>query len=220
VRTGANRNRLRDAARVVSTVDASSSNGRVTSEAWSRSWTHLSIDRRSSRYCRVTFDHPPINAITAETVSELAELVDLIEHDGDLGVVVFDSANPAFYLAHHDVEHDPDKTPWPDLLVRLSRAPVVSIASIRGRAHGAGSEFVLACDMRFASRENTMLLLVDDLDGPRAEQFGYVNRTIPDERLDAEVDALASRLARLDPAAIARVKSYLNEVSLPADTNR
>ena len=116
----------------------------------------------------MTFDHPPINTITATTVAELAELVGLIEQDPDLNVVVFDSANPDFYLAHYDTEHDPGRTvalgvgptgmhAWLDLLVRLSRAPVVSIASIRGRARGAGSEFVLACDLRFASRENSLL---------------------------------------------------------------
>ena len=179
----------------------------------------------------MTFDHPPINTITATTVVELAELVGLIEEDPDLNVVVFDSANPDFYLAHYDVEHDPGRTAalgvgptgmhaWLDLLVRLSRAPVVSIASIRGRARGAGSEFVLACDLRFASRENALLgqfevgagvvpgggpmarlsrlvgrgraleilLVADDLDGPRAEQYGYVNRVIVDDRLDDEVD--------------------------------
>ena len=93
------------------------------------------VDRRSPSYCRVTFDHPPINTITATTVAELAELVELIEQDPDLNVVVFDSANPDFYLAHYDTEHDPARTAalgagptgmhaWLDLLVRLSRAPV------------------------------------------------------------------------------------------------
>jgi enoyl-CoA hydratase/carnithine racemase len=131
-------------------------------------WTHLSLDRRSPSYWRVTFDHPPINTITATTVTELSELVDLIERDTQLNVVVFDSVNPDFFLAHYDTENDPQRTlglpagptgmhPWLDLLVRLSRAAVVSIASIRGRARGAGSEFVLACDLRFASRENTLL---------------------------------------------------------------
>ena len=186
----------------------------------------MRVDRRSRGYCRVTFEHPPINTITATTVAELAELVGLIEQDPDLNVVVFDSANPDFYLAHYDTEHDPGRTAalphgptgmhaWLDLLVRLSRAPVVSIASIRGRARGAGSEFVLACDLRFASRENTLLgqfevgtglvpgggpmarlsrlvgrgraleilLVADDFDGPRAEQYGYVNRA--DRRRDA-----------------------------------
>jgi enoyl-CoA hydratase/carnithine racemase len=208
-----------------------SNNGRGSGE-WSR-WTNLSVDRISSGYCRITFDHPPVNTITARTVAELAELVGLIEQDHDLNVVVFDSANPDFYLADFDTEHA-----WLDLLVRLSRAPVVSIASIRGRASGAGSEFILACDMRFASRENTLLgqfevgmarlarlvgrgraleilLVADDLDGPRAAQYGYVNRVIADERLDEEVDRIASRLARFDHEAIARTKAYVDQVTVP-----
>jgi enoyl-CoA hydratase/carnithine racemase len=209
----------------------------------------------------VTFKHPPINTITATTVLELAELVGLIEEDSDLNVVVFDSANPDFYLAHYDMEHDPGRTlalpvgptgldAWLDLLVRLSRAPVVSIASIRGRARGAGSEFVLACDLRFASRENTLLgqfevglglipgggpmarlsrlvgrgrtleilLVADDLDGPRAERYGYVNRVIPDLELDAEIEEIASRLACFDRDAIARIKSYVDQATLPANS--
>jgi enoyl-CoA hydratase/carnithine racemase len=234
----------------MSATDAGASNNSRGSDAWWQSWTHVSVDRRSPGYCRVTFDHPPINAITPATVAELAELVDLIEQDHDLNVVVFDSANPDFYLAHYDIEHDPARTAaldvgptgmhaWLDLLVRLSRAPVVSIASIRGRARGAGSEFVLACDLRFASRENTVLgrfevgtgtgggpmarlsrlvgrgraleilLVADDLDGPRAELYGYVNRVIADDRLDDEVDAIAERLGRFDHDAIARTKSHV-----------
>jgi enoyl-CoA hydratase/carnithine racemase len=197
------------------------SNGRA-SETWFRSWSHLRVDRRSAGYCRVTFDHPPINTITATTVAELAEVVGLIEEDTDLNVVVFDSANPDFYLAHYDLERDsggtaalgvgpPGMHAWVDLLARLSRAPVVSIASIRGRARGAGSDFVLACDLRFASRENTLLeirLVADDLDGPRAEKHGYVSRAIADDRLDDEVDEMASRLARFDHDAIARTKYH------------
>ena len=237
-----------------------SPNGRV-SETWSQPWTHLSVDRRSPSYCRVTFEHPPINTITATTVVELAELVGLIEEDLDLNVVVFDSANPDFYLAHYDTEHDPARTAalgvgptgmhaWLDLLVRLSRAPVVTIASVRGRARGAGSEFILACDMRFASRENTLvgqpevglsvvpgggpmarlsrlvgrgraleiLLVADDLDGPRAEQYGYVNRVIADHQLDDEVDAIAGRLAQFDHEAIGRTKSYVDRATLPPDS--
>jgi enoyl-CoA hydratase/carnithine racemase len=122
---------------------------------------HLAVERVTPQYWRVTFDHPPINTITAETVAELSDLVDAIEQDDDLTVVVFTSRNPEFYLAHYDTEGDPAKTvsmpagptgmhPWLDLTTRLSRAPVVSIASIRGRARGAGSEFVLATDIRLA----------------------------------------------------------------------
>jgi enoyl-CoA hydratase/carnithine racemase len=236
-----------------------SDNGRG-SDAWSSSWTHFGLDRPSASYCRVTFDHPPVNAVTATTVLELAELVGLIEQDADLNVVVFDSANPDFYLAHYDPEHNPDPTAalprgptgpdaWLDLLVRLSHVPVVSIASIRGRTGSAGSEFVLACDLRFASRENTLLghlrvgagatpdggamlrlcrlvgrgraleilLVADDLDGPRAEQCGYVNRVIADEHLDDDVDQIAARLASFDHEAIARTKCYVDRMTLPRE---
>ena len=245
----------------MSTIPTSPSNNSHGSEAWSESWTHMRVDRPSRGYCRVTFDHPPINTITATTVAELAELVGLIEQDPDLNVVVFDSANPDFYLAHYDVEHDPARTAalgvgptgmhaWLDLLVRLSRAPAVSIAAIRGRARGGGSEFVLACDLRMASRENTLLgqfevgtgvvpgggpmarlsrlvgrgraleilLVADDLDGPRAELYGYVNRLVPDGELNAEIEAIASRLARFDHDALARTKRYVDRVTLPANS--
>jgi enoyl-CoA hydratase/carnithine racemase len=119
-------------------------NGRG-SPAWAGSWTHLRVDRRSPGDCRVTFDHPPVNAVTAVTVAELTEVVELIESDDDLRVVVFDSANRDVYLG----DCDPAVMPaWRDLLERLSRTPAVRIASIRGRSGDAGSEFALACDLR------------------------------------------------------------------------
>lgn len=228
--------------------------------SWTWSWSHLAIDRPARRYCRVTFAHPPINTITATTVAELTELVTLIEQDPDLNVVVFDSANPDFFLAHYDLEGDPAKTAalpagptgmpaWLDVLVRISRLPVVSIAAIRGRARGAGSEFALACDLRFASRQNALLgqfevgtglvpgggpmarlsrlagrgraleilLVGEDLDGPRAAEYGYVNRAIDDDALDAEVDEMARRLARFDHEAIARTKAHVDRATLPPD---
>src|SRR5882762_7351538 len=70
-----------------------------------RSWTHFRVDRPNPRYCHVTFDHPPINTITATTVAELSDLAGLIEQDPDLNVVVFDSANRDFYLAHYDLDY-------------------------------------------------------------------------------------------------------------------
>jgi hypothetical protein len=57
----------------------------------------------------------------------------------------------------------------------------------------------------------------DDLDGPRAELYGYVNRALPDGRLDAEVDAIAERLARFDAEALARTKAHVDRATLPAD---
>jgi enoyl-CoA hydratase/carnithine racemase len=61
-----------------------------------------------------------------------------------------------------------------------------------------------------------ILLIGDELDGPRAELYGYINRTIPDGRLHAEVDAIAGRLARSDVGALARTKSRVHQVTLGA----
>lgn len=170
-----------------------SSNGRGTHDWWS--FTHMRLERRSRAYCRVTFDHPPTNAITATTVAELTELVGLIEQDPDLNVTVFGSADPSFYLTGDD--GPPTTQGWPELLVRLSRAPVISVAAVRGCARGAGMDFVLACDLRFASRE---------LGGACAEDHAHVDRIVADDELDLEVDAIASRLARLGHDAIADAK--------------
>jgi enoyl-CoA hydratase/carnithine racemase len=123
----------------------------------------LSIDRQDERLWRVTFENQPINLVNPRMVGELRALVDAMESEPALKVVVFRSADPDFFLAHWDLLAErmtigPDGMhPWPDVLVRLSRVPVVTIAEIRGRARGAGSEFVLACDMRFASAERAIL---------------------------------------------------------------
>jgi len=126
------------------------------------------LTRRSPHYWRVTLDHPPLNIFGPETIPQLDELIGALETDKNVKVVVFDSAVEGFFLTHYDFLARPEDTtdippgpsglgPLPDMLVRLSRAPVVSIASIRGRATGVGSELALACDMRFASREKAIL---------------------------------------------------------------
>jgi enoyl-CoA hydratase/carnithine racemase len=126
------------------------------------------LTRRSPCLWRVTLAHPPLNIFGPETIPQLDEVITAIETDEQVKVVVFDSAVPGFFLTHYDFLAKPEDTtrlppgpaglqPLPDMLVRLSRAPVVSIALIRGRATGVGSELALACDMRFASRENAIL---------------------------------------------------------------
>jgi enoyl-CoA hydratase/carnithine racemase len=72
-------------------------------------YSHFAVERVTPQYWRVTFDHGPINTITADTVAELSDLVDAIERDEDLTVVVFTSGNPAYFLAHYDTEGDPAK---------------------------------------------------------------------------------------------------------------
>ena len=138
--------------------------------------------------------------------------------------------------------------PWLDLPVRLSRAPVVSIAAIRGvsAAPEASSSSPATC-VRLARERGARPVrgrLGHDPgrrpdgppvalgrswpgtrdpprrrrpDGPRAEQYGYVNRAIADDRLDDEVEALASRLARLDHEPMSRTKAYVDHVTLPPD---
>jgi enoyl-CoA hydratase/carnithine racemase len=128
----------------------------------------LRITRRSPAYWRVTIDNPPINLMGPEMVHEFQETIDAIEADEQVKVVVFDSAVDHYFLNHSDfVAKLEDLTsmpagptglpPWPDFLVRLTRAPVASIALIRGRATGNGSELTLPCDMSFASREKTII---------------------------------------------------------------
>ena len=128
----------------------------------------IHLTRRSPHYWRVTIDHPPLNIFGPETIPQLNEVITSLETDEDVKVVVFDSAVAGFFLTHYDFLAKLDDTtrlppgptglqPLPDMLVRLSRAPVASIASIRGRATAVGSELALACDMRFASREKAIL---------------------------------------------------------------
>jgi enoyl-CoA hydratase/carnithine racemase len=126
------------------------------------------LQRLTPEYWRVTFDNPPFNIFGPESIPQLNAVITQIETDPQVRVVVFDSAVPGFFLTHYDFVPPLSATtslppgpanlpPLPDMLVRLSRAPVVSIVSIRGRATGVGSELSLASDMRFASREKAIL---------------------------------------------------------------
>src|SRR6202035_3096246 len=114
-----------------------------------------------------TFDNPPLNLMGPEFVLQMREIVTELESDAHVKAVVFDSAVAGFFLYHSafrakfaDLTSIPQGPTgleaWPDILVRLTRAPFVSIALIRGRATGNGSEITLAADMSFASREKAV----------------------------------------------------------------
>jgi enoyl-CoA hydratase/carnithine racemase len=127
----------------------------------------LRVMEETPAYWRIIFDYPPFNVADGTMFQALQDLLARINVDPSLRVVVFESANHDFYLSHFDLTGKlgnvmtavgPSGLPvLADTFVRITRSPVVSIAKIRGCVRGACSEFVLACDMRFASRENTRL---------------------------------------------------------------
>jgi enoyl-CoA hydratase/carnithine racemase len=128
----------------------------------------IRLTKPSDSCWRVTFDNPPLNLMGGQFVKEFREIMTSIESDEHVKVVVFDSAIEGFFLNHSDFRakmEDLTDLPqgptglegWPDILVRLTHVPVVSIALIRGRATGNGSEIALACDMCFASSEKAIL---------------------------------------------------------------
>ena len=120
----------------------------------------FSIDRTHPGRWTITFSNPPINMFVPTTIVELGALMTDIEADPSVKVVVFQSANPDFFVAHLDVAKAAERPEalglWREFVLRLSSTPVVSIAKIRGRTRGIGNEFVLACDMRFASRQSAL----------------------------------------------------------------
>ena len=218
------------------------------------------LNRISPAYWRVILDNPPLNLMGPPFLLQFRDILAALEGDERVKVVVFESAVAGFFLNHSDfngrleeltsIPQGPSGlAAWPDILVRLPRAPVVSIALIRGRATGNGSELALACDMSFASREKTLLsqwevgvglvagggpmarlprligrsralevlLGSDDIGGDLAQEYGYVNRSLPDAELDGFVNALATRIASFDKWAIANTKRLVNAASLPPD---
>jgi enoyl-CoA hydratase/carnithine racemase len=128
----------------------------------------IRLNRVSPACWRVTFDNPPLNLMGPEFVQQFRDIMTALESDERVKVVIFDSAVEGFFLNHSDflakledltgIPQGPTGLEaWPDILVRLTRVPVVSIALIRGRATGNGSELALACDMTFVSREKAIL---------------------------------------------------------------
>ncbi len=123
------------------------------------------FERTSPQVAKITFANPPVNLIVGESVLRLTEIVEKLATDPDIQVVVFDSATPDFFYNHFDLAaaadfpapEDGDTVPaWTDLVVKLSKAPYITIAAIRGRTRGGGNELALALDLRYASREKAV----------------------------------------------------------------
>jgi enoyl-CoA hydratase/carnithine racemase len=124
--------------------------------------TPLKLTKHNAGYWQVTIDAPPFNVFSPEFLDGMEEIVERMKGTPELRVIVFDSANPDFFMAHFDVVRGGEilnrKTksglsPWFDVAYALQELPVVSIATIRGRARGVGIEFAGACDIRFASEK-------------------------------------------------------------------
>ena len=175
-------------------------------------------------YWRVTFDNGPVNLLDPDTIDQLGELIGRIETSPDLTVVVFRSDKPGYFMAHWDFLADnarvakmqPGPTglhPYLDNFVRLSKLPVATICQIRGRARGAGSEFVLATDIRFASEKAVL------------GQFEVGVGAVPGGGPMARLGRLVGRGRALEillggddiPAALAAEYGYVNRVIADAE---
>ena len=130
----------------------------------------LNIRQHSPSYWRVTISNPPLNLFDQEMCDELRTLIDNLENNEEVKVVVFDSADPEYFISHLDVirasEMDLSPGPtglsiWPDFAVRIEKASFITVGLLRGRARGVGSEFLQALDMRFASKEKAVLCQIE-----------------------------------------------------------
>ena len=125
----------------------------------------ITLERRTPKIARVTFANPPANLIVSETVTRLDEILRELDDDPDIQVVVFTSGVPDFFFNHFDLGAAGDSPVpqgehavpmWTDIVLRLSRAPYITVAAIRGRTRGGGNELALAFDLRYASRERAI----------------------------------------------------------------
>jgi enoyl-CoA hydratase/carnithine racemase len=130
-----------------------------------RELQQFKIEEPTPGYWRVVFSNPPLNLLNSTTVLEIDEVVRRLEEAPNLRVVVFASDHPDFFMARYDLS---DTNPvafaptasgvtlFIDSTLRMASAPPITIACVRGRTRGGGSEFALACDLGFASVEKAI----------------------------------------------------------------
>jgi enoyl-CoA hydratase/carnithine racemase len=172
----------------------------------------------------VTIDHPPINLFDLGLIQEMDRVGRELQADGDVRVVVFESANPDFFIAHADVTliqrlprdvlPKPAELPLFHAMVdRFRTMPKATIAKLEGRARGGGSEFVLSLDMRFAALGRAVLAQPEVALG--IIPGGSGTQRLP--RLMGRSRALEIILGCDDvPADLAERYGYVNR-ALPAD---
>jgi enoyl-CoA hydratase/carnithine racemase len=214
---------------------------------------------RNGGVATITFDNPPVNAMGAPTMRELRTLLTTLADDPTVRVIVFQSANPEFFLAHVDMRLSEQMEELGRLAAEapegvnvfqavgelLRDQPQVTIVKLAGIARGGGAEFAAAADMVFAARDSArigqiealmgivpsgggtqyllervgrhraleLVLSGDAVDASTAAAYGWINRALPDDELDAFVDRLAHDIASLPPGVAAAAKRLL----APAD---
>ncbi|ARQ70565.1 enoyl-CoA hydratase/isomerase family protein [Streptomyces marincola] len=205
---------------------------------------------RKDGVAHVTIDNPPINVLDVAVMTDLRRLLTALAGDDTVRVIVWDSADPDFFLAHVDMTTTPDAlaglmADLPDGVnvfqavgEQLRRQPQVTIVKLAGKARGGGAEFVVAADMAFAAigtaglgqiealmgivpgggatqyltervgrnRALEIVLGADLMDAETAERYGWINRALPADRLDAFVDRLARDIAALPDGVVAAAK--------------
>ena len=200
----------------------------------------------------VTIDNPPVNVLDAELMKEIRSFLFSARDDAQLRVIVFDSADPEFFVAHVDmtIGDQPSAldeltrsapkglSPFQAFSEELRNATQVTIVKLAGLARGGGAEFVAAADMAFAAEEKAglahcealmgitpggggtqyldtrmtrgrtleVILGADLFDAKTAERYGWINRALPADQLDAFVDTLACNIAALADGVIAAAK--------------
>ena len=171
----------------------------------------------------VTIDNPPMNLLNMELIGEFYRLQKKIAKDDDVRVIVFDSADPDFFIAHFDVSVLavlPDEAPpkeeikegFHSLYEAFRTMPKVSIAKLEGIARGGGSEFVLALDMRFGAIGKAIVgqpeIVVGIIPG------GGGTQRLP--RLMGRSRAMEAILGGIDfPAELAEKYGYINRAFPP-----
>lgn len=124
-------------------------------------FTSVRYTRESPRVARITFENPPVNLGVGATAAALSQIVDELQDDADLRILRFDSAVPDFFLNHFDLANladfpEPDAdgvAAWTKVVISLTKAPYITVGTIRGRTRGGGNELALALDLTYASRE-------------------------------------------------------------------
>ncbi|MFI5842279.1 enoyl-CoA hydratase-related protein [Catenuloplanes sp. NPDC051500] len=210
----------------------------------------------------VVIDNPPVNVLSLALMNELTALFAALRDDDTARVVVFESADPEFFIAHVDMTlaDEPELVaaalagapdglnPFQAVGEALRTLPQVSIVKLAGLARGGGAEFVAAADLTFAAvgraglgqlevlggivpggggtqyllhrtgrnRALEIVLGAGLFDAETAERYGWINRALPADELDAFVDRLARNIADLPEGTVAAVKHALPPADLAA----